>query len=179
VQIAESSGGRRKIVAHAGSAHTGAELGILLEQARGMLSDPAQGTFDLEIGCFEGNQAEKLTILPVVRQFQARHGVEGMVVVADAGMLPAGNLAELDDAGLGALPARRPIAEAGGERVGERKPSKHAHSSNFVTFVTFRLDLAADGITQWCRAPASSRSESRDQSHVWSGCVCAADVAST
>src|SRR5579875_1185757 len=31
--------------------------------------------FPLEIGCFEGNQAEKLTILPVIRQFQARHGL--------------------------------------------------------------------------------------------------------
>ena len=49
VQIAESSGGRRKIVAHVGSAHTEAELGILLERAREMLSDPARGTFDLGI----------------------------------------------------------------------------------------------------------------------------------
>jgi len=63
--------------------------------------------FPLEIGCFEGNQAEKLTILPVVRQFQARHGIEGMVVVADAGMLSAANLAELDDAGLGFIVGSR------------------------------------------------------------------------
>jgi hypothetical protein len=57
--------------------------------------------FPLEIGCFEGNQAEKLTILPVIRQFQARHGLEAMVAVADAGMLPAANLADLDEAELG------------------------------------------------------------------------------
>jgi hypothetical protein len=63
--------------------------------------------FPLEIGCFEGNQAEKLTILPVVRQFQARHGIEGMVVVADAGMLSAANLADLDDAGLGFIVGSR------------------------------------------------------------------------
>jgi hypothetical protein len=49
VQIAEYDGGRRKIVAHVGSAHTEAELGILLERAREMLADPAQGTFDLGI----------------------------------------------------------------------------------------------------------------------------------
>jgi hypothetical protein len=49
VQIAEYDGGRRKIAAHVGSAHTEAELGILLEQAREMLSDPAQGAFDLAI----------------------------------------------------------------------------------------------------------------------------------
>jgi hypothetical protein len=49
VQIAEYDGGRRRIVAHVGSARTEAELGILLERAREMLADPAQGTFDLGI----------------------------------------------------------------------------------------------------------------------------------
>jgi hypothetical protein len=49
VQIAEYDAGRRKIVAHVGSAHTEAELGILIERAREMLTDPAQGTFDLGI----------------------------------------------------------------------------------------------------------------------------------
>jgi len=63
--------------------------------------------FPLEIGCFEGNKAEKLTILPVIRQFQARHGIEAMVVVADAGMLSAANLADLDDAGLGFIVGSR------------------------------------------------------------------------
>jgi len=67
--------------------------------------------FPLEIGCFEGNQAEKLTILPVIRQFQARHGLEAMVVVADAGMLSAANLADLDDAGLGFIVGSR-VAKA-------------------------------------------------------------------
>jgi hypothetical protein len=63
--------------------------------------------FPLEIGCFEGNQAEKLTILPVIRQFQARHGIEAMVVVADAGMLSAANLADLDEAGPGFIAGSR------------------------------------------------------------------------
>ena len=49
MQIAEYDGGRRKIVAHVGSAHTEAELGILLGRAREMLADPAQGAFDLGI----------------------------------------------------------------------------------------------------------------------------------
>ena len=49
VQIAEYDGGRRKIVEHVGSAHTEAELGILLDRAREMLADPAQGSFDLGI----------------------------------------------------------------------------------------------------------------------------------
>jgi hypothetical protein len=55
--------------------------------------------FPWEIGCFEGNKAETLTILPVIRAFQARHGITDTVVVADAGMLSATNLKELDDAG--------------------------------------------------------------------------------
>jgi Transposase DDE domain len=63
--------------------------------------------FPLEIGCYEGNKAEKHTILPVIRQFQARHGIEAMVVVADAGMLSAGNLDDLDDAGLGFIVGSR------------------------------------------------------------------------
>jgi len=63
--------------------------------------------FPLEIGCFEGSKAEKLTILPVIRQFQARHGIEAMVVVADAGMLSAANLAGLDEAGLGFIVGSR------------------------------------------------------------------------
>ena len=63
--------------------------------------------FPLEIGCFEGDKAEKLTILPVIRQFQARHGIEGMVVVADAGMLSAANLDDLDEEGLGFIVGSR------------------------------------------------------------------------
>lgn len=63
--------------------------------------------FPLEIGCFEGNKAETLTILPVIRAFQARHQIEGMVVVADAGMLSATNLAELEEAGFGFIVGSR------------------------------------------------------------------------
>jgi Transposase DDE domain len=55
--------------------------------------------FPLEIGCFEGNKAEKHTILPVISQFRARHGIENFAVVADAGMLSAANLAALDTTG--------------------------------------------------------------------------------
>src|SRR5690606_36331585 len=52
------------------------------------------------VGCFEGNKAEKSTILPIVRAFQERHGLADMVVGADAGLLSAGNLKELDTANL-------------------------------------------------------------------------------
>src|SRR5665648_647393 len=63
----------------------------------GLLVDRAG--FPLEIACFEGNKAEKATILPVIEAFKARHGIEHMVVVADAGMLSAANLTSLDEAG--------------------------------------------------------------------------------
>jgi hypothetical protein len=71
----------------------------------GLLVD--RNGFPLEIGCYEGDKAEKHTILPVIRQFQARHGLEAMVVVADAGMLSAANLDDLDDAGLGFIVGSR------------------------------------------------------------------------
>ena len=64
----------------------------------GLLVDRAG--FPLEIGCWEGNKAETTTMIPIIRQFQDRHSIEGMVVVADAGMLSAGNLKDLDEAGL-------------------------------------------------------------------------------
>lgn len=56
--------------------------------------------FPLEIGCFEGSKAETHTMIPVIKAFQERHQVTDMVVAADAGMLSAKNLKELDDAGL-------------------------------------------------------------------------------
>ena len=64
----------------------------------GLLVD-RQG-FPLEIGCWEGNKAETATMIPVIRQFQARHSLSDMVVVADAGMLSTGNLKDLHEAGL-------------------------------------------------------------------------------
>ena len=64
----------------------------------GLLVD--RGGFPLEIGCFEGNKAETATMIPIIKQFQTRHGLADMVVVDDAGMLSAGNLRELDEANL-------------------------------------------------------------------------------
>ena len=64
----------------------------------GLLVD--RNGFPLEIGCFEGNKAETTTILPMIAAFQARHGLADLVVVADAGMLSAGNLTALDQAGM-------------------------------------------------------------------------------
>ena len=56
--------------------------------------------FPLQVGCWEGNRAETTTIIPIVEAFQAAHGIEELVVVADAGMLSAANLVALDEARL-------------------------------------------------------------------------------
>ena len=49
VQIAESVAGRRRIVRHVGSARDETELGLLVEEARRLLADDAQGELDLGI----------------------------------------------------------------------------------------------------------------------------------
>ena len=71
----------------------------------GLLVDP--GGFPLEVHCFEGNKAETLTLVPVLRAFQDRHQIRDLVVVADAGMLSAGNLNALEDAGFGFIVGSR------------------------------------------------------------------------
>ena len=47
VQLAESVGGRRRIVRHVGSAHDEAGLGLLLAEARRLLAGDLQGELDL------------------------------------------------------------------------------------------------------------------------------------
>ena len=56
--------------------------------------------FPLQVGCWEGNKAETTTIIPIAEAFQAAHGIEDLIIVADAGMLSATNLTALDDARL-------------------------------------------------------------------------------
>ncbi len=82
VQIAEYAVGRQRIVKHLGSAHTEAELGVLLEQARDLIGDPDQQALDLGVE-------------PAPR-------VAGMVDAPDA----QGAL-RLPSAGTGAVPTRR------------------------------------------------------------------------
>lgn len=63
----------------------------------GLLAD--QTGFPLELTSFEGNKAETATILPVMERFRKKHGLADLTVVADAGMLSAGNLQALTEAG--------------------------------------------------------------------------------
>lgn len=71
--------------------------------------------FPLEIGCFEGNTAETTTIVPIIAAFTNRHdlGDTPMVVAADAGMLSASNLKDLDEAGLGFIVGSRTVKAPG------------------------------------------------------------------
>lgn len=59
-----------------------------------------RGEFPGEMGCFESNKGETLTMSLIVKGFEDRHGVNDMILIADAGMLSAGNLTALDDAWL-------------------------------------------------------------------------------
>jgi hypothetical protein len=63
----------------------------------GLLTD-ASG-MPLMIEGFEGNRAETNTIIPLVQRFVAAHGIAGVTVVADAGMMSEANLADIEGAG--------------------------------------------------------------------------------
>jgi len=69
--------------------------------------------FPLQVGCWEGNKAEITTIIPIVEAFQAAHGIEELVVVADAGMLSASNLSALDEARLRFIVGARQVRAPG------------------------------------------------------------------
>ena len=77
----------------------------------GLLVD--RNGFPLEIGCWEGNRAETSTLIPIVQQFQDRHGLSDMVIVADAGMLSTSNLTALDEAGLRFILGSRAVKAPG------------------------------------------------------------------
>ena len=71
----------------------------------GLLVD--RNGFPLELHSFEGNKAETKTILLVMEAFKQRHNLTNISVVADAGMLSRGNLAELERAGYGYIVGSR------------------------------------------------------------------------
>ena len=65
----------------------------------GLLTDEAGRPLLVE--AFEGNKAETLTMLPVIRHFQKAYNVQNVTVVADAGMVSDSNKKALDTEGLG------------------------------------------------------------------------------
>jgi hypothetical protein len=64
----------------------------------GLLTDAAG--FPLTVEAFEGNTAETTTMLPTITAFMAAHQLSEVTVVADAGMISAGNKAAVEAAGL-------------------------------------------------------------------------------
>ena len=119
----------------------------------GLLVDRAG--FPLQVGCWEGNMVETTTIVPIVEAFQAAHGIEDLVVVADAGMLSAANLAALDEARLrfivGARTTRAP---------GDLEAHFHWHGDAFTD------GQVIDTITPK-RGSQSERDKSRKSEPVW------------
>ena len=73
----------------------------------GLLVD--RGGFPLQVGCWEGNRAETTTIIPIVEAFQSAHGIEELVIVADAGMPSASNLSALEEARLRFIAGARQV----------------------------------------------------------------------
>ena len=119
----------------------------------GLLVDRAG--FPLQVGCWEGNKAETTTIIPIAEAFQAAHGIEDLIIVADAGMLSAANLAALDDARLrfivGARTTRAP---------GDLEAHFHWHGDAFTD------GQVIDTITPR-RGSQSERDKSRKSEPVW------------
>jgi hypothetical protein len=64
----------------------------------GLLTD-ASG-FPLMVEAFEGNRAETTTMLPTITAFMAAHRLADVTIVADAGMISAGNMRAIEAAGL-------------------------------------------------------------------------------
>jgi DDE family transposase len=52
------------------------------------------------VNAFEGNKAETTTLVPTVQAFMAAHHLPDVTIVADAGMVSAGNQKAIEDAGL-------------------------------------------------------------------------------
>jgi len=63
----------------------------------GLLTD-ATGA-PLMVDAFEGNRAETKTMIPLIRGFVDAHGIAGVTVVADAGMMSEANLKDVEDTG--------------------------------------------------------------------------------
>jgi hypothetical protein len=95
----------------------------------GLLTDAAG--FPLMVHAFEGNKAETTTIVPAVAAFAAAHQLAGVTVVADAGMVSAGNQQAIEDAGLSFILGARisdvpyVVAQWRREHPGEEIPDGH------------------------------------------------------
>ena len=90
----------------------------------GLLTDAAG--FPLMVEAFEGNRGETTTMLPTITAFMAAHQLAAVTVVADAGMISAGNQKAIEDAGLSfILGMRFPISPTAWRRGGASTRANH------------------------------------------------------
>ena len=99
----------------------------------GLLTD-ATG-FPLSVEAFEGDTAETLTMLPTLQAFMTAHQLPEVTVVADAGMVSAGNQKAIEAAGLSfILGARIPdIPYVVKEWLGEHEPGREVPDGLILT----------------------------------------------
>ena len=105
----------------------------------GLLVD--KNGFPLEVQSFEGNKAETKTIVPVLRSFALRHGLQDITVVADAAMLSGGNLAELEKMGYHYIVASR-LAKTPYEIAEYLKEPEATLTDNQIFDATFTFAIA-------------------------------------
>ncbi len=106
--------------------------------ASGWLLTDASG-FPLMVQALEGNKAETTTTVPAIQAFAVAHQLPDVTVVADAGMVSAGNQKAIEDAGLSfILRARIPdvpyvVAQSRREHPGQEIPDGHVFTQPWPT----------------------------------------------
>jgi len=113
----------------------------------GLLVD--RNGFPLGLHSFEGNKAETKTILPVIEDFQAQHGLTEVTIVADAAMLSAANLNALTEAGytfiVGSRLHKVPYDIVEYQKTGELSDNQIivAHQEGYRVIYQYRVKRAA------------------------------------
>lgn len=111
----------------------------------GLLVD--RSGFPLELHTHPGNTAEATTILPVLDSFKSRHGIEDIVVVADAGMLSYANCVALEKAGYQFIIASRVGKMPKGLQAHLDTLDKHQMTNGWTTSI--QEQLRADSPKKW------------------------------
>jgi hypothetical protein len=98
----------------------------------GLLTDAAG--FPLMVNAFEGNTAETSTMLPTIQAFMKAHQLSDVTVVADAGMISAGNQRAIEAAGLSfILGARIPEVPYVVDQWRRQHPGRDLHDGQIFT----------------------------------------------
>lgn len=111
----------------------------------GLLVD--RSGFPLELHTHPGNTAEATTILPVLDSFKSRHGINDIVVVADAGMLSYANCVALEQAGYQFIIASRVGKMPKGLQAHLETADRHQMTNGWTTSIQEKL--RADSSKTW------------------------------